>query len=30
MDDTKESFRPDAALAAWPRALDFLRRYLAA
>jgi len=30
MDDTKESFRPDAAQLAWPRALDFLRRGLAA
>jgi len=30
MDDTKESFRPDAALTAWPRALDFLRRGLGA
>jgi len=30
MDDTKESFRRDAALAAWPRALDFLRQHLGA
>ena len=30
MDDTKESYRPAAALAAWPRALDFLWRHLGA
>ena len=30
MDDTKESYRRDAAETAWPRGLDFLRRYLAA
>jgi carboxymethylenebutenolidase len=30
MDDTKESFRPDAAQVAWPRALGFLRRHLSA
>ena len=30
MDDTKESFRRAAAEAAWPRALDFLRRGLGA
>ncbi len=29
MDDTKESYRVDAAELAWPRALDFLRRSLA-
>ncbi|HLN85000.1 MAG TPA: dienelactone hydrolase family protein [Candidatus Limnocylindrales bacterium] len=30
MDDTKGSFRPDAAQAAWPRALEFLGRHLSA
>jgi carboxymethylenebutenolidase len=30
MDNTKESFRADAEAAAWPRALDFLRRHLGA
>jgi len=30
MDHTKESFRADAAAAAWPRALEFLRRHLGA
>jgi carboxymethylenebutenolidase len=30
MDDTKESYRPDAAKAAWPRAVEFLRRHLGA
>jgi carboxymethylenebutenolidase len=30
MDETKESYRPNAASAAWPRALEFLRRYLGA
>jgi carboxymethylenebutenolidase len=30
MDDTKESYRPEAAKTAWPRALEFLRRNLAA
>jgi carboxymethylenebutenolidase len=30
MDDTKESYRPQAATEAWPRALAFLQRYLAA
>jgi len=30
MDDTKESFRSDAAQVAWPRALGFLRRHLIA
>jgi carboxymethylenebutenolidase len=30
MDETKESFRSEAAKAAWPRAVDFLRCYLAA
>lgn len=28
MDNTKESFRPNAATDAWPRALEFLRRHL--
>jgi carboxymethylenebutenolidase len=28
MDHTKESFRPGAAVEAWPRTLDFLRRHL--
>ena len=28
MDNTKESFRADAEAAAWPRALEFLRRHL--
>lgn len=30
MDNTKGSFRPDAAAAAWPRALEFLARHLSA
>lgn len=30
MDHTKESFRPNAASEAWPRALEFLRRHLGA
>ena len=28
MDETKETYRPAAAQAAWPRALDFLRQHL--
>jgi dienelactone hydrolase len=30
MDNTKESYRSGAEAAAWPRALEFLRRHLGA